>query len=85
MPPEKGNETLQLLRDLVSRRVLVARNLLSSASGEIAALLEEVLAFFWGGIIGVISDKQESLCLAIVRITMIVNGKFEAREILSCL
>lgn len=64
--PEKGNETLYLLRDLWSRRVLVARNLLSSASAEIAALLEEVLAL-GVEIHGVISDKQESLCLAIAR------------------
>jgi hypothetical protein len=62
--PEKGNETLYLLRDLQSRRVLVARNLLSSASAEIAALIEEVLTLEVP-IRGVVSDKQESLCLAI--------------------
>jgi hypothetical protein len=64
--PEKGNETLYLLRDLQSRRVLVARNLLSSASAEIAVLIEEVLAL-GVAIRGVVSDKQESLCLAIAR------------------
>jgi hypothetical protein len=62
--PEKGNETLSLRRDLQSRRVLVARHLLASASAEIAALIEEVLALE-GPIRGVVSDKQESLCLAI--------------------
>jgi hypothetical protein len=64
--PEKGNETLYLLRDLQSRRVLVARNLLSSASTEIEALIEEVLAL-GVAVSGVVSDKQESLCLAIAR------------------
>jgi hypothetical protein len=64
--PEKGNETLYLLRDLQSRRVLTARNLLSSASTEIAALIEEVLAL-GVPIRGVVSDKQESLCLAMAR------------------
>jgi hypothetical protein len=64
--PEKGNETLYLLRDLQSRRVLVARNLLSSANTELAALIEEVLAL-GVPIRGVVSDKQESLCLAIAR------------------
>lgn len=64
--PEKGNETLYLLRDLLSRRVLVARNLLSSASAEIEALIAEVLAL-GVPVLGVVSDKQESLCLAIAR------------------
>jgi hypothetical protein len=64
--PEKGNETLYLLRDLVSGRVLVARNLLSSACAEIEALIDEVLRLEVK-IAGVVSDKQESLCLAIER------------------
>jgi hypothetical protein len=64
--PEKGNETLSLLRDLQSRRVLVARNLLSSASAELEALIEEVLTL-GVAVRGVVSDKQESLCLAIAR------------------
>jgi hypothetical protein len=64
--PEKGNETLYLLRDLQSRRVLVARNLLSSASAELEALIEEVRAL-GVAIQGVVSDKQESLCLTIAR------------------
>jgi len=64
--PEKGNETLYLLRDTRSGRVLVARNLLSSASAEVAGLIDEVLALKVP-ILGVISDKQESICLAIER------------------
>ena len=64
--PEKGNETLSLRRDLQSRRVLVARNLLSSASAEIVALIEEVQAL-GVPIRGGVSDKQESLGLAMAR------------------
>jgi hypothetical protein len=64
--PEKGNETLYLLRDLISGRVLVARNLASSATAEIEKLIGEVLAL-GVPILGVISDKQESICLAIER------------------
>jgi hypothetical protein len=64
--PEKGNETLSRLRDLRSRRVLIARHLLSSASPEIAALIEEVRTL---GVPmrGVVADKQESLCRAMAR------------------
>jgi hypothetical protein len=64
--PEKGNETLYLLRDLPSGRVLVARNLLSSASAELEALIEEVVAL-GVPVLGVVSDKQESICLAVAR------------------
>jgi hypothetical protein len=64
--PEKGNETLWLLRDLESGRVLVARNLLSSGSLELSPLIGEVKEL-GVPILGVISDKQESLCLAIER------------------
>jgi hypothetical protein len=60
--PEKGNETLWLLRDLESGRVLVARNLLSSGSLELSPLIGEVKEL-GVPILGVISDKQESLCL----------------------
>lgn len=65
--PEKGNETLWLLRDVRSERVLVARNLLSSSADELAPLFEQ---FKQLGIpvLGVVSDKQASLCLAIERV-----------------
>src|SRR5262245_16927782 len=64
--PEKGNETLYLLRDLQSGRVLVARNLRSSSTQEIAKLIEEVKAL-GVAILGVVSDKQDSICLAIAQ------------------
>jgi hypothetical protein len=62
--PEKSHETLYILRDVCSGRVLVAKTLLSSATGEIERLIEEVLGLGLP-IRGVISDKQESICLAV--------------------
>lgn len=62
--PEKGNETLWLLRDVLSARVLVARNLLSSGRLEIAPLIAAVKTL-GVPILGVISDKQASVCLAV--------------------
>jgi hypothetical protein len=63
---EKSHETLYILRDVPSGRVLVAKTLLSSATGEIEQLIEEVLVLGLP-IVGVISDKQESICLAVQR------------------
>jgi hypothetical protein len=42
--PETSDETLDMLRDVPSGRVLVAKTLLSSATGEIEPLIEEVRA-----------------------------------------
>ena len=64
--PEKGNETVYLLRDLVSGRVLVACNLASSATNEVEKMIGTVLAL-GVPILGVVSDKQDSICLAIER------------------
>lgn len=62
--PEKGNETLYLVRDVLSGRVLEGENLLSSAASEIGRLLARVKEL---GIpvVGVVSDKQESILRAI--------------------
>lgn len=62
--PEKSHEPLYILRDVASGRVFVAKTLLSSATGEIEQLIEEVLVLGLP-IVGVISDKQESICLAV--------------------
>src|SRR5438034_369512 len=64
MQPEKSHETLNILRDVRTRRVLVAKNLLSSASSEIEKLIEEIIALGLS-ILGVISDKQDSIRLAV--------------------
>ena len=62
--PEKGNETLWLFRDVLSGRVLVARNLLSNGSADLAPLIAEVKEL-GVPILGMISDKQSSICLAV--------------------
>ena len=64
--PEKGNETLYLIREIQTGLVLVARNLRSSASTEIEALVAQVKALQMP-IRGIVSDKQHSICLAIER------------------
>lgn len=62
--PEKSHETLYILRDVCSGRVFVAKTLLSSATSEIELLIDEVLSLGLP-IVGVMSDKQESICLAV--------------------
>lgn len=61
--PEKGNETLWLFRDVLSGRVLLARNLLSSSCAELAPLVAEIKQL-GVPILGALSDKQSSICLA---------------------
>ena len=62
--PEKGNETLWILKDALTRETLLARNLQSTDKDSIASLLKEVKAL---GIPvkGVISDGQRSIRLAV--------------------
>jgi len=63
--PDKGHETIYLLRDLLSGHLLGARNLLSS---ETRVIQEELLApiVAWGiPVLGVLSDGQESLLQAV--------------------
>ena len=64
--PEQGSEILYLLRDVISGRVLTARNLLSSATSDIEALFEEVKAM-GVPIIGIVSDKQHAFVAAAAR------------------
>ena len=53
-----------MLRDVRSGRVLVAKPLLSSATAEMAQFIEEVLSLGLP-IVGVISDQQASIRLAV--------------------
>jgi hypothetical protein len=62
--PDKSHETRDMLREVRSGRVLVAKTRLSSATVEIERWIEEVLSLGIP-IVGVISDKQESICLAL--------------------
>ena len=57
--PEKGNETIYLVRDALTGRVLCAENLTSSETAVMKALLAPVVAL-GVKVIGTISDAQES-------------------------
>jgi len=62
--PEKGNETLYILRDCISGNTILARNLEVGDTEGIKSLIEEVLSL---GIkvMGVVSDKQRSIVRAV--------------------
>lgn len=68
LQPEKGHETLYVVRELMSKRVWFAEPLLSSATQEVQGLL--VLARQWAErlakpVRGWMSDKQEAFVTAI--------------------
>jgi hypothetical protein len=65
--PDKGNETVYLVRDLLTGRVLAAENVRSSDTATIVALLQPIYDLGLP-ILGAISDAQESLLLALARL-----------------
>jgi hypothetical protein len=62
--PEKGNETVYLVRDALTGRVLAAENVTSSETAVMKALLSPVVALKVK-VLGTISDAQESELLAV--------------------
>ncbi len=58
--PDKGNETVYLVRDVLTGRVLAAENVRSSTAAVIKTVLAPVVALQLP-ILGAISDAQESL------------------------
>jgi hypothetical protein len=70
MQPDVGHEVLWLIRDCLSGEVLLARTLLSSTRGDLAALLGEVkemLDPLHVPIKGIISDGQQTIRQAVER------------------
>jgi hypothetical protein len=65
LQPEVGHEVLWVLRDGLSGEVLLARSLLSATSADLAVLVREVAAGIGVPIVGVISDGQRSVRLAV--------------------
>ena len=65
LQPDVGHEVLWVLRDVLSGEVLLARSLLSATSADLAVLLREVAAGSGVPIVGVISDGQRSVRLAV--------------------
>jgi hypothetical protein len=64
--PEKGNETLWILRDVLTGQTLLAKNLQSADKESIAILLREVKTFAIP-VKGIISDGQRSIRLAVAQ------------------
>src|SRR5438876_3656949 len=62
--PEKGNETVYVVRDALTGRVLSAENVTSSETAVMKALLAPVVAL-GVKVLGTISDAQESELLAL--------------------
>jgi hypothetical protein len=71
LQPEKGHETLYVVRELSLRRVWFAESLISSSGGEVRRLLE--LARAWAQRLGKpvkawVSDKQEAFVTGIAEV-----------------
>lgn len=66
LQPEKGHDTLYLLRDTLSQTTLLTRALGNSSSAHLVALINEVKAM-GVPILGVVTDKQHSLLLAVAK------------------
>jgi hypothetical protein len=62
--PDKGNETVYLVRDVLTGRLLAAENVRVSSTEVIQDLLAPVVALQLP-VLGAVSDAQESLCQAI--------------------
>lgn len=61
--PEKGNETLYVLREVFSGTVLAARNMKSGTAAELQTLILPVIELGFP-IVGIVSDGQHSIRLA---------------------
>ena len=65
--PDKGNETVYLVRDVLTGRILAAENVRVSDTETIKRLLAPVVALELS-VLGAVSDAQESLCQAIAEL-----------------
>ncbi len=63
--PDKGQETIYLIRDLLTGHVLGAQHLLSSEAAVIQEVLLAPIAAWGLPVLGVLSDGQESLLQAV--------------------
>jgi hypothetical protein len=61
--PEKGNETLYVVREVFSGTVLAAQNMKSGTATELKTLIEPIIELGYP-IVGIISDGQQSIRLA---------------------
>src|SRR5918997_4496371 len=71
LQPDVGHEVLWVVRECLSGLVLLARALLSSACNDLAGVLREVaaeLAAIGVPVVGVVSDGQHSIRLAVAKV-----------------
>lgn len=61
--PEKGNETLYVIREVLCGKILVEKSMKSSSAEELKSLIQPVINLGFS-IIGIISDGQQSILLA---------------------
>jgi len=61
--PEKGNETLYVIREVFSGTVLAARNMKSGLAAELKTLIQPVIDLGFP-IVGIVSDGQSSIRVA---------------------
>ena len=65
LQPDVGHEVLWVIRDCLSGQVLLARSLLSAMADDLAGLLHEVVAGSGVPVVGIVSDGQHSIRLAV--------------------
>ena len=70
LQPDAGHEVLWVIREVISGEILLARPLLSSAKGDLAALLREVKELIPKsiGIKGIIFDGQKAIRAAVATV-----------------
>jgi len=79
LQPDVGHEVLWVIRECLSGLVLLARALLSSTANDLAGLLREVadeLAAIGVPVVGVVSDGQHSIRLAVATVWPDVPHQF---------
>jgi hypothetical protein len=62
--PEKGNETLYVIREVFSGTVLAAKNMKSGTSAELQSLIKPIIELGYP-VVGIVSDGQHSIRLAL--------------------
>jgi hypothetical protein len=68
LQPDKGQEVLWVIREVLSGEVLLARSLLSARQVDLAGLLREALDGVAVPVVGVISDGQQTIRQAVAAV-----------------
>jgi hypothetical protein len=66
--PEKGNETLYVIREVLSGTIVAAKNVKSSSSEELMEFIKPILEYGFP-ILGFVSDGQQSIRLAFEKLS----------------